>query len=260
MDKELPKSQLQVTPRRVLLRVSESHLPGIKTFKANVIVRRTINDEDLADRLVESGCSFRKGTLLAAFRMMVGEIYKATNDGLNVDFGLGMTELAAIGPFSSEYDKFDPHIHTLVPKFRPSPRLRQIAARIPAENIGSSTSVNVPHPNNISLSIKPYSRDDEQPFNTIPAGDHPHVSIYGHRMKLMGDLPEVGLTIRNLETGDSYALSPNDLIINSSVRLCFTPVIPFTAGKWEAVICTQFNPSYRLYKKPRMATLDFTVL
>lgn len=261
MDKELPKSQLSgITPARVLLRVSKSHLPGMKNYKANVIVRDTINDEDLANRLVKSGCSLRKDTLLMAYRMMNSEIYKATEEGLNVDFGLARTELTVSGSFSSEFEKFNPKVHTLIPRLRPSPRFHQVTSRIPAENVGSSASVNIPRPNNISLSIEPYSRDDEQPFNTIPAGNHPHVSIYGRRLKLMGDLPEVGLTIRCLETGESYFLTAKDMIINSSVRLCFTPAIPFTVGKWEAVICSQFNPSYRLYKKPRVDTLGFTVL
>lgn len=261
MDKELPESQLsKVTPRRVLLRVSKSYLPGIKTYKATVVVRSTLNEEDLANRLVKSGCSFRKDTLLTSFRMMVSEIYKATEDGYNVDFGLGRTELTTNGTFESEYEKFDPKKHTLTPKLRPSPRLHQVTSRIPAENIGLSTNVNRPHPQYISLAIEPRSFDDKEPYNTIPAGDHPHVSIYGTRMKLMGDQPEVGLTIRSLETGEEYFLTAKDLIINSSVRLCFTPVIPFTAGEWEAIICTQFNPSYRLYKKPRLAEMTFTVL
>lgn len=261
MDKELPKSQLSgVGPARVLLRVSESHLPGTDTYKAHVTVRVTLNEEELADRLIKSGSFLRKETLLQAFRLMKSEVYRAMEDGFNVDFGLGRTELTVSGNFSSEYDKFDPKLHTLTPRLRPSPRMHQLAASIPAEIIGSSTKVNVPQPSNISLSIEPYSRDDPQPFNTLPAGRHPHVSIYGRRLKLMGDLPEVGLTIRCLATNESYFLTANDLVVNSSVRLCFTPVVPFTAGKWEALICTQFNPSYRLYKKARLATLSFTVL
>ena len=239
MDKELPKSQLiNIPPRRVLFRISKSYLPGVKAYKANVVVRNTLNDEDIANRLVKSGCSFRKDTLLTSFRIMVSEIYKATEDGYNVDFGLGKTELTINGPFESEYEKFDPEKHTITTKLRPSPRLHQVTSHIPAENIGLSTNVNCPRPQYISLAIEPRSNDDESPYNQIPAGDHPHVSIYGSRMKLMGDQPEVGLTIRSLETGEEYFLTAKDLIINSSVRLCFTPVIPFTAGKWEAIINT----------------------
>lgn len=261
MDKKLPKWQLSpVKPAKVLLHVSKSHLPGMENYKANVVVRQTIDEEELADRLVRSGCSFRKDTLVTAYRMMNSEIYKATEEGLNVDFGLARTELTVNGPFSTEHERFNPKIHTLVPRLHPSARFHQVASRIPAENIGSSASINRPHPGNISLSIEPYTRDDKQPFNTIPPGNHPHVSIYGSRLKLMGDLPEVGLTIRCLETGESYFLREKDLIINSSVRLCFTPRLPFTVGEWEAVICSQFNPSYRLYKQPRVNVLVFTVL
>ena len=34
----------------------------------------------------------------------------------------------------------------------------------------------------------------------------------------------------------------------------------FGAGEWEAIVCTQFTPTYHLYKEPRYGTLTFTVM
>ena len=188
---------------------------------------------------------------------MIGEIYNAIKDGFNVDFGLGRVEVSVNGSFTSAYDKFDRNSHQLVPSLRPSPRLRQEIGRIPAEV--EHFNPHGPCPNNISTDIRPYKREDEMPFNTLEPGLPPHVSIFGSRLKLMGDLPGVGLTLRCLETGESYFIEPDSLIINSTVRLCFVPAIPFTTGDWEVEIASQFNPSYRLYTSVRRKVLPFSV-
>lgn len=260
MDKELPETFFSVSSHKTFIRVSESNLPGTGTLKGNVVNRHTIRVEDLADRLKKDGCPYRKETLISAYRLMVQEIYKATGEGFNVDFDLGRTELTVNGSFTSTADPFDSARHTLIPRLRPSPRLRQVAAHIPAENTGPDLFENAPRPNEITVDKQPYRhKKTAAPFNELPAGEAVFVSVFGQRLRLMGDLPDVGITLRCLETGEEYPVDMRDLVINSRTRLCFIPRIPFTPGEWEVVIGTQYNPSYRLYKQVRTATLPFIV-
>ncbi len=51
-----------------------------------------------------------------------------------------------------------------------------------------------------------------------------------------------------------------ETLVNSGQRLCFVPGFAFGAGEWEAIVCTQFTPTYHLYKEPRYGTLTFTVM
>ncbi|WP_334312162.1 DNA-binding domain-containing protein [Parabacteroides distasonis] len=51
-----------------------------------------------------------------------------------------------------------------------------------------------------------------------------------------------------------------ETLVNSGQRLCFVPGFAFRAGEWEAIVCTQFTPTYHLYKEPRYGTLTFTVM
>ena len=51
-----------------------------------------------------------------------------------------------------------------------------------------------------------------------------------------------------------------EMLVNSGQRLCFVPGFAFGAGEWEAIVCTQFTPTYHLYKEPRYGTLTFTVM
>ena len=48
--------------------------------------------------------------------------------------------------------------------------------------------------------------------------------------------------------------------VNSVNRLCFPTDIDFTPGEWEAIIGSQYTPTYHLYKKERYGYLTFTVV
>lgn len=259
MDKELPESVYDLPLHKVFIRISGAELNGETVLKGNILHRMTIGVEDLVQRLKDDGCTYRAETLLAVYRLMTNEIYKAVGEGFNVDFGLGRTEMTVNGRFMTENDSFDASRHSIVPRLRPSERLRQLAAHMPGECVPGAFA-NAPLLNEISLAREPYrKRTSDEPFNELPAGRHPFVSIFGRRLRLMGDLPGVGITLRCLETGETYRIDPQDVAVNSRGRLCFVPRFDFTPGEWEVVVGSQYNPSYRLYKEVREGTLNFTV-
>lgn len=261
MDKELPKSDLGLRPSKALIRVSKSNLPGTgNCYKGSLTFRRTIDMEAIAERVVAKRSEYRKETLLNAFHLMKEELYCAIEDGYNVDFDFGRTEITVSGNFDSIGDKFDNKRHTLTPCLRPSPQLKQRTARIPAENSSNSLFANAPHPSYVSLSIYPRTAESSEPFNQLPAGRHSFISIYGSRLTLLGDLPEVGIRLRCAETGVEQFFSPAEVIVNTLGRLCIIPEIDFTPGTWQAVVGSQFNPAYRPYKQVRFGTLTFTVV
>ena len=70
----------------------------------------------------------------------------------------------------------------------------------------------------------------------------------------------ITLGYRNLVTGEEHFYPAADMLVNSGQRLCFVPGFAFGAGEWEAIVCTQFTPTYHLYKEPRYGTLTFTVI
>ncbi len=257
MDKELPADQLPHRPSKTFIRVTPSNLPGVQTCTAGVVMRRTLDLDDVAQRIVNTRTEFRKETLTTVFRLMLDEIYEATSGGFNVDFGLARTEVAVAGSFESERSPFDRKRHTLVPRLIPSPRLKQCVRRLCAENTCRDTPG--PRPLYVSLAIEPRQAGSGEPVNRIPAGTHPFVSVYGAALKLAGDLPEVGLTVRCAETGESYFFAPSELAINTGRRLCFVPRFAFTPGEWEAVVATQLSPTRQLYKTLRVSSLSFLV-
>ena len=119
MDKELPKSELPKPLGKMHIRVSKSHLPGNESYKGSVVWQRTLDIEDIARRVVEKRSEYRPETLVTTFNLLKREIYDAIEEGFNVDFGFGRTEITLNGSFESLYEKFDPERHTLAPRLRP---------------------------------------------------------------------------------------------------------------------------------------------
>lgn len=261
MDKELHESELGNTPPLAFVRLTKSQLNGSKSFfRGTIPLRRTLSVEDLADRMVEHRSSFSRETLIAVYRGMTDEIYDAIENGHNVDIGLCRTEMTVGGRFDNEFDKFDPARHSLQVRFRPSPRLGQLCRHIPVQVqhnwVGSGPGVN-----EISIRNTPYRKDDAAglPFNTLPAGYDLPLFLHGLRLKLMGDSPEVGLTLRCLDSGEECFIAPERVFINTSTLLCFQCPLTLTPGKWEVVVATQFSRTYHLYKEPRYDTHTLTV-
>lgn len=260
MDKEIPQSDLPKPRHKLSIRVNESHLPGVKGYKGSVVWQRTLDISDIAARVVEKRSEFRQETLVTTFNLLKEEIYEAMADGYNVDFGFGRTELTVNGPFNSLYERFDPARHSLAPRLRPAPLLKQRIGNLKAQNETYQLSYNsMPHPQYVSLRIQPRTPGSDEPYNQLPPGEHHFVSIYGERLKLVGDRPEVGLYLRSADGSEEHFYPPEEMIINTGRRLCFTPGFAFARGEWVAEVVTQYGFHTRPYKEPRTGTLTFRV-
>lgn len=260
MDKALPPSEHRSKPQKVYIRLSPSNLPGQEEmFKGHVALRPSINIEELAERLHKNGCGCRPETLIGNYRLMTNEIYNALESGYNVDFDLGRVEISANGSFNGRYDRFDPKRHHCTAVLRPSPRLRQLAGEIHGE-VSELGAVNSPWPIHVATqSIMQMEQAGQHAPAPIPAGYDDPLWVYGQRLKIMGDLPEVGVYLTCEETGETGLIPSNKLYINTDSELCFASPLPLTAGEWTLNVCTQYNYRYRLYKKPRMGSITFTV-
>lgn len=259
MDKELPKSQMTVRPGKLLVKLSKSQLPGQEPFyRGTLPFRQTLELDDIANRAVENRSSYSHGTLIACFTTMINEIYGAIEDGFNVDFGLARTELVVTGRFKTPLEKFDRERHAIRANLRPSPRLNQLADWFPVEV--SSFNPNAPLPNEVSIHNDHYQRQEGREFCVIPAGYSLPLFIHGRRLKLMGNHPDVGLVIRQEEGEKRYFITPDFVFINESTRLAFMLPETLAPGRWMVEVHTQYNPSYRLYKKPRVGIVSLTVL
>lgn len=258
MDKELPESELIVKPGKLFVKLSKCQLPGQEPiYKGTLPYRQTLNIEDIATRAVKARSSYSHGTFVEVFRTMIKEMYNAIEDGFNVDFGLGRTELIVTGRFNSPTDVFDRKRHAIRANFRASPRLNQLTNWIPAEV--SNFYPDAPLPNELSIYNERYNRSFANEFCHIPSNYTLPLFIHGQRLKVMGDAPEVGIVIRQEEGDKRYFIAPRMVFINQSTRLAFLLPEALTPGRWVAEVWSQYAPNYIMYKNARMGDVSFTV-
>ncbi len=259
MDKKLPKDKL-IPGTEARLRITKSHLPGVEAYKAYVASGSPkMNIEQLAALACEQQGGYSQSLLAGAFRTMVSTLYWAVRMGYEVDFGFGRTQLSVSGNFSEiGINGFDPELHRLEMTLCPSPRLQQCAAYRPVKVEFGNKSPLAPAPMYVSRKLSPKAPRDGS-VNKLPAGSCNAFFIYGKRLMLMGDHPDVGVVLRCLSTGESTFYPTEEMHRNSVSCLCFTPVQPFTPGEWEAEITTQYSRSYRPVAEPRTGSLRFVV-
>jgi len=85
-------------------------------------------------------------------------------------------------------------------------------------------------------------------------------TITHHTRQSAVGLPGVGVRLRCVATDEEYFYPSSKMSVNSVNRLCFPTDIDFTPGEWEAIIGSQYTPTYHLYKKERYGYLTFTVV
>lgn len=112
----------------------------------------------------------------------------------------------------------------------------------------------------VSLKIEPRTADSTEPYNQLPAGRHPVHLDLRQPPDADGGLPGVGVRLRCVATDEEYFYPSSKMSVNSVNRLCFPTDIDFTPGEWEAIIGSQYTPTYHLYKKERYGYLTFTVV
>ena len=94
--------------------------------------------------------------------------------------------------------------------------------------------------------------------NCLPAGQPTNLFLFGKRIKLVGEDPNVSITFLS-PTGESYVYHPADVVYNTPSSLLLPPRFELTPGTWKCTLQTQYREAGGLYKAPRQAILQFTV-
>ena len=189
MDKELPKSELPKPLGKMHIRVSKSHLPGNESYKGSVVWQRTLDIEDIARRVVEKRSEYRPETLVTTFNLLKREIYDAIEEGFNVDFGFGRTEITLNGSFEACTRSSIPNaIHS--PPSSPLAGAETTGGKPACRERDLSTGLQLPAPSRLRQPPHPASHARQRRALQPASGRwHHFISIYGDRLKLMGDDP-----------------------------------------------------------------------
>lgn len=262
MDQKVNDSDLKKNNQvPVRFRIVKSNLPGQEeTYSASVIRRDTLSIDELICRITEKRSELRPETLRAAFDLIKREIYDAIDNGYNVDFDFGRIDVSLGGAFVHPSDRYDADAHLLQPRLNPSPLMKQRVARLKGINDTYNASRNGLQLEYITDANLPISSGEAGNRNVIPTDFKGMLSIYGRYIRISGDNPANGLAFHCQETGETYTVSPNELLYNTASRLIVCPTFPLTEGSWTLSVTTQYSRNRHLTQVPRKATLRFQVI
>ena len=256
MDKELYENQLPTSTRKVLIQVNKSNLPGNDAYTGRVRFRQVMDIAKLAKCAASKNRIYSADLMASVFRLMADEIYEAIEEGFNVDIGVGRLELTVRGAFNNPNARPDRNEHVVQPNFVPSPQLKQRVANLKC--INDSRDIFKPRLMYINGENQYYPEGNPLLVNKLQMGTYPVLFLFGQKLKLEGEHPDVGLRFLS-PAGEEYRYTTANMLYNTPSHLVFRPTFDLTPGLWTCTVCTQYNPSSRPYKQPRTGTLSFTV-
>lgn len=200
---------------------------------AKVMSPATITEEDLIRLAVERRTDLNPSTLRAALEILTALAEEKVLDGCNVTFGLSHYSIAVNGLFTGDADHWDPARHSLSLRSDPNQSLREQLSDVEVQLLGPAITGPV-----INTITDHSSATVNQQLT--PGGV---VNIDGKRLKIVGDSPEVGVSLINTTTGDELLLEPGTLFQNTRSRLGILLPTDITPGTYNLKVSTQYSRS-----------------
>ena len=213
-------------------------------------IARAISEQSLTVRQVCAAAVLRGSADVSASVMehVVEQFLKEMSyqlcDGFSVNTGYFKAGVHIKGAFQNPTDTFDPNIHSISFRFQQGEKMR---AEIP----------------NIQIDIMGVAEAQAAIFQVVDVGTgkvnevltpNHNLIIAGNKIKVAGNHPDIGVSFINIDTGESYDIAPNNIVVNKPTEvIILMPAL--VAGAYNLQITTQFAGSI-LLKEPRTALLE----
>lgn len=221
-------------------------------YIARVESQNPIDIAQLCESAVARGGSdLPAKTLEHALDIVLEEMEFQLCSGLSVNAGTFYVAPHIKGVFHSPFEPFDPAKHHLLCEFTQGVRLRQklSATEVTIEGVRE----------NIFYVDKIKDLSTGKTDGTVTRGKV--TELRGHNIKVVGDDPTCGITLRNTVSGESFFYATDLIAVNDPSRLLVQlPDLPYNVP-YELSITTQYASSgTKFLEHPRTATLNILLV
>ena len=213
-------------------------------------IARTSSEQSLNVKQVCQAAVSRGGADVSALAMehavelFLKEMSYQLSDGFSINTGYFKASARIKGVFQSPTDTFDPTVHSVFFRFQQGEKMRAEIPNIQVSILGVADA---------QAAILQVIDSSTGSINDVLTPEH-NLKIKGHKIKVVGDHPEIGVSFLNLDTDESFDVAPNDIIVNNPSEVIIrTPAL--TAGAYNLRITTQYAGSVHL-KEPRIALFE----
>ncbi|MDR0411211.1 MAG: DUF4469 domain-containing protein, partial [Treponema sp.] len=231
----------------VLHKIKVRLYPNYLTSVTGAYIARTVNEATLT---IEEICVALKnrGGFTGNYDDLVEHVHQFLNeaayqlcDGFAINLKYFSLHLSVGGTFDKTTETYDPKKHPIAFRFRARTPLRTLANLIAVEIDGLA---------NVSGYIDEIIDVSTEAVNeTLTPGGM--FNIAGHRIKIAGDKPEIGISFVSVSEPDKRVKVNSHLAENTSNKLI--GIIPaLDPGVWKVEIVTQFTTGGTFLKEPRV--------
>ena len=214
-------------------------------FTARVVSERSFGVEQICESAVRrGGADIHAAAMQHAVEEFLKEMAYILCDGFSVNTGYFTATPLIKGSFDAPNEQFNPGKHSVLFQFNQGEKLRKDLSGIEVQILGVADSgVNIYQ----VIDVKTGSINDLlTPDRTL--------KISGHKLRITGDHPTVGVYFINEESGVRVKVEPSDMIVNNPSELIVQiPALPTVRYTLEAI--TQFSGAVPL-KSPRTAVFS----
>lgn len=207
----------------------------------------SVDEATLITRAIDNGFNGNSDSMKATLEAVGREALKAIVRGELVHYGLGHIALDVDGPFIGDAPVWNPDENRLVARISPTKALRETLKSTPVRILGMAPDSSV---------ITQVSDVTTGKVNAVltPGG---MAHIRGHRIKIAGDKPGLGLFLHNEDTQEQFEVPTTSIGINDPSKISFVAPPLLTSGNYQLRIVTQYTGSNKFLHDPRELTLPY---
>ncbi|MDR3194726.1 MAG: DUF4469 domain-containing protein [Tannerella sp.] len=216
-----------------------------------VVNLASVNEETLIARAIARGFNGNAASMKAAFSAISDEALLAVGRSEMVQFGPVYVSIDVEGTFIGDAPTWDRLLHKLVARVVPAKMLREFLKTIPVRILGMAPDRSV---------ISQVTDVTTGKVNeSLTRGGM--ANIKGAHIKIVGDLPGVGLTLAGQEGQDPFPVPATSIGINDPSKISFVVPLNMPSGSYILSIGTQFTGGNgRFRKEVKTVTLDYILI
>jgi hypothetical protein len=219
-------------------------------FYGRVVNIASVGENELIDRVVKKGTDIHASTLKASYDRLKQEAMEAIIRGEIVNFGLGHIALDVQGAFIGQGAQWDRKKNKLVARITASKELRETLSGTPVHVRGEAPDGSVI--NSITDVASGTANDVLTPGGIA--------NIKGHRIKIAGSKPEIGLFFTEQTNPQLvYPVPLNAIGTNDPSKISFVIPPAIIPGEYLLSIVTQYSGGGKERKDPKTIQLNYVL-
>lgn len=212
-------------------------------YSAHVTEEQSLSDQDIEDRMVESGSGFTRSNIKGVRELQRRVVLDAVREGKGIHTRLFIGGFSIGGGLPDADALYNPERNTLLYNVWAGPDVVAAAKEAHTQKVGGPTAGPLVLHVHDQTSL---STDDR----ITPGGN---VRVTGKRLKIVGTDPSVGIFLRRLD-GMIFNVDLRELIVNKPGELIFR--LPgMYLGQFYMLLVTQYSGA-KLLKTPHTTMFD----